>query len=525
MSKYNPILNDNFKRWFGDSKVVDENGQPLVCYHGSTVNIEEFSHNYAGDNTGNNFEKVFYFTSDEDAAITYSQEAVVRQNEWKFYDEEEKKNIEFTSWQEYSDYLRDQVFEDPKINPCYLCIENPYILDANGEVFDYKKNYTLLTILKGNMNNIDYSMWDSDIEEELKDVFYEYDEENEEYIEKGVSFDGVIIKNVIDNITDMYTYPIDEYIVWDPRQIKSVYNKGIWDMTNSNVMESILEEVVSLDKFKKEKYLDNVNDFSNSLLEMGKVANPSNPYDWVADRMEDMSNWNKKDWEFIFKHELSFKDIRDVQTTFEEMSKRIREIADAYEIADKRFKESVDMENDIMKLSKGLNEDYTDIKPNTKKFDIVDKEGYTVDTLYVTPLENGHFDYWTDMFDSVGEADTLKDISDDVKECHDNGPGAEKVRIVGLNKKAFKESFNINSLNEHITALLENDLDKIWGIEMFLDTVEGDPEPGPVEFTKIGLIDYLNDEYDEEIPYSISDEDLKHTIAELTDWEFKYIKG
>ena len=60
---------------------------------------------------------------------------------------------------------------------------------------------------------------------------------------------------------------------------------------------------------------------------------------------------------------------------------------------------------------------------------------------------------------------------------------------------------------------------------MFLDTVEGDPEPGPVEFTKIGLIDYLNDEYDEEIPYSISDEDLKHTIAELTDWEFKYIKG
>ena len=135
------------------------------------------------------------------------------------------------------------------------------------------------------------------------------------------------------------------------------------------------------------------------------------------------------------------------------MSKRIREIADAYEIADKRFKESVDMENDIMKLSKGLNEDYTDIKPNTKKFDIVDKEGYTVDTLYVTPLENGHFDYWTDMFDSVGEADTLKDISDDVKECHDNGPGAEKVRIVGLNKKAFKESFNINSLNEHITAL------------------------------------------------------------------------
>ena len=35
-----PVLNQAFKNWFADSKVVDENGQPLVCYHGSTVDIE-----------------------------------------------------------------------------------------------------------------------------------------------------------------------------------------------------------------------------------------------------------------------------------------------------------------------------------------------------------------------------------------------------------------------------------------------------------------------------------------------------
>jgi hypothetical protein len=36
-----------FKRWFGDSKVVDENGKPRVCFHGSGTHFEEFK---TGDN-------------------------------------------------------------------------------------------------------------------------------------------------------------------------------------------------------------------------------------------------------------------------------------------------------------------------------------------------------------------------------------------------------------------------------------------------------------------------------------------
>ena len=31
-----------FKKWFGDSKVVDENGDPLVVYHGTTKDFDEF---------------------------------------------------------------------------------------------------------------------------------------------------------------------------------------------------------------------------------------------------------------------------------------------------------------------------------------------------------------------------------------------------------------------------------------------------------------------------------------------------
>jgi hypothetical protein len=38
----NPIDTPEFKRWFGNSKIVDKNGNPLVVYHGTTVNFSKF---------------------------------------------------------------------------------------------------------------------------------------------------------------------------------------------------------------------------------------------------------------------------------------------------------------------------------------------------------------------------------------------------------------------------------------------------------------------------------------------------
>ena len=38
---YGPERKENFKRWFGDSKIVDEEGKPLVVYHGTGADIKE----------------------------------------------------------------------------------------------------------------------------------------------------------------------------------------------------------------------------------------------------------------------------------------------------------------------------------------------------------------------------------------------------------------------------------------------------------------------------------------------------
>ena len=48
MIKLKSILMENvvdtpeFKHWFGDSKVVDKDGKPLVVYHGTDADIKKF---------------------------------------------------------------------------------------------------------------------------------------------------------------------------------------------------------------------------------------------------------------------------------------------------------------------------------------------------------------------------------------------------------------------------------------------------------------------------------------------------
>lgn len=71
----NEVINSsNFINWFGDwqngkncSRVVDENGLPLVVYHGTENEFNEFKSEYMGQ-TGTALGQGFYFTSNEDEA-------------------------------------------------------------------------------------------------------------------------------------------------------------------------------------------------------------------------------------------------------------------------------------------------------------------------------------------------------------------------------------------------------------------------------------------------------------------------
>ena len=71
-----------FKKWFGDSKVVNEDGSPMVVYHGTGAQFTEFKKERATDKEGRKMamgwgKDKFYFTPHDLAAKSSSEYAVM----------------------------------------------------------------------------------------------------------------------------------------------------------------------------------------------------------------------------------------------------------------------------------------------------------------------------------------------------------------------------------------------------------------------------------------------------------------
>ena len=87
-----------FKKWFGDSKVVDAEGKPLVVYHGTVAEFNVFDSTETADGG-------LYFTSDPDHAVEYA---------------------EFKARQD----------DNARVLPVYLSMKKPSIIDAKLATYD-----------------------------------------------------------------------------------------------------------------------------------------------------------------------------------------------------------------------------------------------------------------------------------------------------------------------------------------------------------------------------------------------------
>lgn len=66
------IETTEFKDWFGDSKVVDTTGKPLVVYHGTADDFSEFKHGHANRKDNGWLGQGFYFTNDPEISNSYT---------------------------------------------------------------------------------------------------------------------------------------------------------------------------------------------------------------------------------------------------------------------------------------------------------------------------------------------------------------------------------------------------------------------------------------------------------------------
>ena len=91
--QYKLVRTPEFKAWFGDwendpanaSKVVDENGEPMVVYHGTNKNFSTFLHEKKGSNTSDdNTQLGFFFSKYVDEAKVYMRQAIWKDTPQKY---------------------------------------------------------------------------------------------------------------------------------------------------------------------------------------------------------------------------------------------------------------------------------------------------------------------------------------------------------------------------------------------------------------------------------------------------------
>jgi len=218
-----------FKSWFGDSKIVDEDGEPKEVYHGGVGKITEFDDRYAGDTTANNDHGAFYFSDDYDVAKSYSIQAFKRR--YQDYPEGliedglvDELPFEIGDYGPQYEFVDELAHEKLNIVSAYMRMENPFVIDADySNLNDVRENFNIQNLI-GAIKGVSV--------DEFPMVLYDYMDENYDWIDGP--FDGLIIKNVIDDIGPLSQVYQDVHIAIDPNQIKSIDAESFCDETLIN---------------------------------------------------------------------------------------------------------------------------------------------------------------------------------------------------------------------------------------------------------------------------------------------------
>ena len=185
-------INDKFWKWFGDSKVVNKSGNPMIYYHGTSTNFTNFKLSERN---------AIWFTPSEISA-----------------------NI-FADWASNPDKGK-----HPKILNVFIKSDNPFDFESDNQISDLiNKLANKRFKYKGVNDNRTINNF-IEILEQYRDefktgnwsIFEKY--MNIETL-KELGFDGVyMIEMGKKNIA-----------VFNSHQIKSINNDGSWDLNNTNI--------------------------------------------------------------------------------------------------------------------------------------------------------------------------------------------------------------------------------------------------------------------------------------------------
>ena len=275
----------NFWKWFGDSKVVDEQGRPLVVYHGSTRKFVEFD--ISKSNKESNLGAGFYFTdNEEDVSSNYEGGGVDFDNRVNRLAEqiEQEEGIDY---EEARIKAYEQEFAESTKYDVYLKMENPFVIGGENEtVLTFEEKYneetdeyeeptgTLLDFAYALDNELadlgidDYKVSSGlferaaenggeitaseindllDGDEQLSNMLLDYGNESVGQLLSdavGIEYDGFIDHTVSKKFGSERKVGVamagvdsdtTHYVAFNPTQIKSVDNRGTFSEKTGNI--------------------------------------------------------------------------------------------------------------------------------------------------------------------------------------------------------------------------------------------------------------------------------------------------
>lgn len=175
-----------FYNWFGDSKAVDDQGRPVVVYHGTASDFSQFDASLLGGNTSHPTAALgFFFSADPKMAAS-------------FVGEENDDGTEYMG------------APNANVIPAYVSLQNP--LEMGAQEF-------LGLIKEGN------EAGGNALIERMK------------AIREGGQYDGVIIKGDPVYFMEWHELSKDTYVAFKPEQIKSATgNDGTFDANDPNLL-------------------------------------------------------------------------------------------------------------------------------------------------------------------------------------------------------------------------------------------------------------------------------------------------
>lgn len=266
----------NFYKWFGDSKVVDEQGRPLVVYHGTPNKFDTFDVERVGTQ-GTAEGNGFYFTTSKKFAQGYAKETWVEgervpgnvmpvylkiENPLEFGLVNGLRGISESKIREVGKIISDKYIKYDETRKTFNDVIDFAI--QNGKEIDITEAIAIL------QNNAEI------IGDEINDTpGYEVAQDVRNIISKEIGIDGFFRKVKGHTV----------YIAFSPNQIKSVDNRGTFSKDSDNIyfQQDEGENVVDLsDAFDKNPSIEDVKSFLNKVVVEGATYATLSP-DWIVD--------------------------------------------------------------------------------------------------------------------------------------------------------------------------------------------------------------------------------------------------